>query len=73
MAENPFARSEPGSVASSPEGSESPITAARGCCKQPTGFFRQISLVVEPETDFPVAKIHSLIINNICIIICTWN
>ena len=52
MAENPFARSEPGSVASSPEGSESPITAARGCCKQPTGFFRQIFLVVEPKTDF---------------------
>ena len=51
-AENPFARSEPGSVASSPEGSESPITAARGCCKQPTGFFRQIFLVVEPKTDF---------------------
>ena len=34
------------------EGSESPITAARGCCKQPTGFFRHISLVVEPKTDF---------------------
>ena len=34
------------------EGSESPITAARGCCKQPTGFFRQILLVVEPKSDF---------------------
>ena len=52
MAEDPFVRSEPGSVASSPEGCESPITAARGCCKQPTGFFRQILLVVEAKIDF---------------------
>ena len=35
-------------------GSESPITAARGCCKQPTGFFRQIFLVVKPKSDFHV-------------------
>jgi len=54
MAENPFARSVTGSVASSPNGSESPITAARGCCKQPTGFFRQIFLVVKPKSDFHV-------------------
>ena len=71
-AENPFARSEPGSVASSPEGSESPITTARGCCKQPTGFFRQILLVVKPKTDFHKQKSPTPRIVLVADIFCIW-
>gem|GEM_PF-3057549 len=41
------------------EVSGSLITAARGCCKQPTGFFSQIFLVVEPKTDSRVSAVLS--------------
>ncbi|HAM77813.1 MAG TPA: hypothetical protein DCP61_01315 [Treponema sp.] len=43
MDENPFARSD--------RRERKSYYRARGCCKQPTGFFSQIFLVVELKTD----------------------
>ena len=57
MDENPFARCVTGSTATSPEGSQSPITS-HWVVRQPAGFFSQILLVVEPKIDFLAQKMR---------------